>query len=215
MFPICLLAISLSLDALGVGLVYGIKKIKIPLTSKLIICLFSIFYATLSLLLGKSLSYILTPTISKLVGVSILISMGLWLIIQALFKSNSNTEDKLLEKEKTLLKVFIKSFGITIHIVRHPLEGDIDNSGTIDKRESIFLGLALSMDAIGVSIGSALAGFSSMSIPLAIGMFQLCFLYIGISLGKLSSYFKNINTKFLSALPGFILILIAIIRILQ
>ena len=216
LFSIILLATSLSLDALGVGLAYGLRKIKIPLSSKLIICLFSIIYSGAALLLGKSLSTVLPPFISRLLGVAILILMGLWIIFQALLKKSEDsayeyTQEKI---EKTLFKLVIKSMGITIQVVKNPIRGDIDKSGFIDKGESLLLGFALSVDAIGVGIGSGLAGFHSMVIPVIVGLFQLGFLYFGLYIGKKITLFEKINTKFLSILPGILLILLAVVRII-
>ena len=207
-FSIIVLAISLSLDAFGVGIVYGVKQIKIPLPSKLIICFFSILYAGIALVIGKSLSGILSPILAKLVGITILGLMGVWIIIQAILKEKtSNSTDE------TLWQVAIKSLGITIQVIRNPMEFDVDKSGAIDTPESLLLGLALSVDAIGVGIGSALTGFYSPVIPFAIGLFQLVFLYIGTYLGDKVTLLNKINKTVLALLPGVLLIFLALIRI--
>ena len=85
-FSVVLLAISLSLDAFGVGLSYGVRKIKIPILSKIIICFFSIFYAGIALIGGKYLASFLPQNISKIIGITILFGMGTLIIIQALIK---------------------------------------------------------------------------------------------------------------------------------
>jgi putative sporulation protein YtaF len=213
-FSIAILAISLSLDALGVGIVYGLRKIKIPLSSKLIICFFSILYSGLSVILGKTLSKVLSGNASKLIGIAILILMGIWIIIQAIVKKNEDSTyiEKTITQEKTLLKVGIKSLGITIQIIKNPIKGDLDKSGVIDTSESLLLGLALSLDAIGVGIGSALAGFHSMAIPFAVGLCQLIFIYIGTYAGEKFFSAENINKTLFSILPGVLLILLALLR---
>jgi putative sporulation protein YtaF len=205
---IVILAISLSLDALGVGIVYGLKRIKIPFTSKLLICVFSIIYAGMALIFGKALSIILAPFFAKLLGIIVLVLMGIWIIIQALLKEGSDNST-----EQTLWKIVIKSLGITIQVIRNPIEFDIDKSGAIDTPESLLLGLALSVDAIGVGIGSALTGFYSPLIPFAIGLFQMFFLYIGTYLGEKVNLPNRISKKALSLLPGILLIILALIRI--
>lgn len=251
LFSIIILAISLSLDALGVGIVYGLRKVKIPIGSKLIVCLFSILYSGLAIIIGKSLSGLI-PRFAKLCGVVILILMGLWIITQALFKNKTdsgsngmeanpdknwllfrNNEQGLpdtndssyqnrfsrhpggtLEQEvRTLCKIAIKSLGITIHIFRDPLEFDMDHSGIISTSESFLLGLALSVDAIGVGIGSGLMGFDSIWIPLAIGAFQMVFLYTGVFFGEKCAGMFKVNEKLLAILPGTLLILLALLRI--
>lgn len=213
---IVILAISLSLDALGVGMAYGLRKVKIPGSSKLIICLFSIFYSGAALAVGSYMSRILSQHASKLIGIVILILMGIWIIFQSLLKGDSNNtpQQDIHEKDKTLFQVAIKSLGITIQVIRNPVQGDIDKSGIIDNIESILLGLALSIDAIGVGIGSALAGFNSIILPFCIGLFQWLFLYTGTFLGKKFSSVSKINRKLISILPGIMLIFIAIVKIL-
>ncbi len=207
-FSLIVLAISLSIDALGVGLVYGLKKVRIPLSSKLVICLFSIIYAGLAIVVGKAFSYILPPIFAKILGITILSLMGIWIILQALLKDAAEKSTK-----PTLWEVAIKSLGITIQVIRNPMEFDFDKSGAIDTPESLLLGLALSVDAIGVGIGSALTGFYSPSIPFAIGIFQLIFLYMGTFLGQKVCLLQRINQKILSILPGILLIFLAIIRL--
>lgn len=215
LFSISLLATSLSLDALGVGVVYGLRKVKIPLHSKLIICFFSILYSGGALILGSSLSTLLPPYISKLIGILILIIMGIWIIVHALIrKEDSTTKTKAnTPSNKTLFKIAIKSLGITIQVIKNPSEGDIDKSGTIDIAESFLLGLALSIDAIGVGIGSALAGFNSFFLPFTVGLFQLVFLYLGTFVGIKFAGIEKINQRAVAILPGILLICLAIIRI--
>lgn len=214
---IIILSISLSIDALGVGIVYGLRRINIPLIPKLIICFFSILYSGCALILGKTLSLIFPYWISKMIGIGILVVMGIWIIIQAVFKNEkpvaSDNTYPSNKSDNPLFRVVIKSLGITIQVIKNPVCGDIDNSGIIDIRESFLLGLALSIDAIGVGIGSALAGFQSFLIPFAVGLFQLIFLYIGTFSGGKFSSFSKINKRFISILPGILLVCIALIRI--
>ncbi|MDP4180011.1 MAG: sporulation membrane protein YtaF [Bacillota bacterium] len=213
-FTIILLAISLSIDALGVGTVYGLRKIKIPLLSKLFICLFSIVYSAIAQTLGKNLSNILSKNLSSIIGVAILSIMGIWIIIQSFIKSDEPLKTKDNYKTGKLLEIAIKSFGITIQVIRNPVNMDFDKSGTIDIRESFLLGFALSLDAIGVGIGSSLAGCHSMLIPFVVGLFQLIFLYTGLFLGRKITYFERVNKKIISILPGILLLFLALSRII-
>ena len=142
------------------------------------------------------------------------INLGCWIILQGLIKIKCDIEDEAIEKieidikdeenidnnldtgsnlnitKKThikneeLLKIAIKSLGITIQVLRDPSNCDIDKSGIIDLKESLLLGLALSVDAIGVGIGSALSGYHSVFLPFTVGLFQLILLYVGTYLGK-------------------------------
>lgn len=209
------LSTSLSIDALGVGLAYGINRVRIPIRSKLIICFFSIIYSGISLFLGKSLAKIIPPSVSGYLGVVILFAMGITLVTKVILnnKDESSINSDSNNEDKTLYKAVVRSLGITIQIIKNPMKGDIDKSGTIDVLESIMLGLALSVDSIGVGIGSALLGFYSIGIPLCVGIFQLMFLSFGLYIGDKLNRRKNVNKDALELLPGMLLICLALARI--
>ncbi len=211
---IALLAISLSLDALGVGLVYGLRNINIPFHSKSFICLFSILYSGCALFFGNIMAKFLAPSVAKGIGFSILILMGIWIILQALLK-NSPEKTRVVDErsEMPLFSIAIKSLGITIQVIKNPVDFDRDQSGSIDTPESLLLGFALSVDAIGVGIGSALIGFQSICIPLSVGLTQLLLLSAGTYLGKHFAGQLKLNERVLAILPGILLIFLAIMRI--
>ena len=213
LISIAILAFALSLDALGVGVVYGMRKIRIPFFSKLIICFFSIVYSGAALLAGSLVSDHLPVWVSKLAGVSILSIMGFWIIIQAFTRKETGIKKSAPAHGSTLFKLAIKSLGITIQVIRNPAEVDMDGSGIIDSRESILLGLALSVDAIGVSLGFALAGLDSVIIPFAVGSFQMLMLYLGTYMGIRFVSCSKLNKRLVSLLPGILLIILAFARI--
>ena len=212
---IIILSISLSLDAFGVGIVYGLRKTHVPALSRIIICAFSIFYSGAALLIGKGLSSILPHQAAKWIGIGVLTAMGIWIILQGVLDEGKKAKagPEIPAVDQTLFKIAIKSLGISIQVIRHPTDGDIDKSGVIDVFESLLLGLALSIDAIGVGIGSGLAGFSSLFIPLFSGLFQMLFLSTGLYLGKRFSATGWVNEKVMSMLPGLLLICLALARL--
>lgn len=212
---ILLLCISLSIDAFAFGVIYGMKGIGFPIISKLLICFFSIIYALFAQLIGKSFSSLLNPSVSKYLGVLILIVMGIVMLIKTILKCNKNkplTSDNNVKKEK-IFKFVIKSLGITIQIIKNPLDCDIDKSGMIDPLESLLLGFSLSVDAIGAGIGVALSGLYSMFIPIFIGIFQYVFLCTGLLIGNKIKLRNIINQKYLEYLPGILLIILGLVRL--
>lgn len=212
-FTIVALAISLSLDSFGVGIAYGIRKVNIPLVSKLIICFFSIIYSGIAIMLGRFMYTALPPTISKIAGVTILSCMGLYILAQALLKTEKTPQAPVAQKTDLLPGAAKKTPGMTMRVLKDPEEGDLDKSGVIDIRESLLLGFALSIDAIGVGVGSALAGLGSAIIPVAIGLFQLLFLYAGTLLGRKAAGLERLNKKAVSLAPGLLLLMLAVLRI--
>ena len=213
-YAVILLAISLSIDALGLGVSYGMKGIRVPVFPKVLICFSTVIYAFAGLAIGKELLHIFGMNIANMIGVFILIFIGIFMILKSR-KSNRNIEDKIkntTEQQRKLLEIAIKSIGITVMVIKNPVAGDIDNSGVIDIKEAILLGIALNMDATAACIGSTMIGFSSLLIPIFIGVVQMLFIGGGLFIGKAMADRKVINEKLISIIPGLILISLGVMR---
>lgn len=213
---IIMLAVSLNIDSLGVGISYGIRKIKVPMISKIILCSLSIIYTSIAIMFGKWLVAVLPGEITNIIGVTILITMGVLIIVKNVFskesiKENNVTVSKI--KKTNPINFYIKPLQLTIQIIKDPIYGDIDNSNVISSREALYLGIALSIDSLGAGIGSCAAGMSSLFIPFAIGIFQITFLTLGISIGKKIASYPNINKKLSFVISGLLLITLGIIRL--
>lgn len=217
---VIILCITLSIDALFAGFSYGLEGTKIPLGSKLAICAFSVIYSAIALLLGSLAAGFFSPLVGKIIGAVILAGIGIWMIIKPKIKSKKNSQKPQETKEdKTIFRVILKSFGITIEILKNNVsEADIDRSGIIDIKEALLLGFALSVDSLGAGIGFALSGFSAFYIPFCVGLFQLAFLSCGLGFGNLCTKKRRNRNKPADAvtqvIPGVLLILLAGVRLL-
>jgi len=218
-FSIVLLSVTLSADALFAGFSYGLSGTRIPLISKLIICAFSVFYASAALMLGSALACLLSPLAGKIIGAAILALLGVSMILKSKSRPDKNTAVNTDDGvPKTLCKIIIKSLGITVEILKNnPAAGDIDRSGIIDKKEALLLGFALSVDSLGAGIGSALSGLRAWYIPPAVGLCQLAFLSAGLSTGGVLCRGRcGIPAKYdalTRILPGILLIGLSVVRI--
>lgn len=213
MLSILILAVSLSIDALFAGLAYGLGGTKIPLVSKLTICMFSVIYAGLALVLGSVIKNLLPSFACNIIGASILFILGGYMLLKGLFRHDEKKEaEKMLPKDNTIFKIMLKGLGITIQVLRTPSAVDIDKSGTIDLRESILLGSALSLDALGAGIGSAISGMTGFYVPFVIGVCQLMFLSGGLFAGK-RLIKLTINSRAAAILPGLCLIALGVVRL--
>ena len=216
LFSILVLSVSLSIDALFVGFAYALDGTRIPFGSKMIICFFSILYAGIAVFAGSTAARFLPPAVGRAIGAGILFLIGCWMILKGFIKSAS-TGGRTKETGTGGAPIFrwmIRSLGITVQILRNPDAGDIDRSGVIDIRESILLGSALSVDAIGVGIGSALSGLSGWYVPLSIGLCQLLFLSAGLTAGKHIALPKKVDGKIAAVTPGLFLLALAVLRLL-
>lgn len=119
-----LLALSASIDALGLGITYGIKNTKMSKTSNIIIFTIVFCASAISVLIGHYISLLFSPTVSVSLGASLLMILGIYNIYKATHNIDSNTNF------------------------------DLDNSNFIDNKEAIMLGLAVAIDASCVSLSS-------------------------------------------------------------
>ena len=76
MFNSILLALSVSIDSLGIGITYGIRNAKIRLLSMCILFAISIFFTSCSFLLGNFINSMLSELVTKLISSLILIIIG-------------------------------------------------------------------------------------------------------------------------------------------
>ena len=177
-----LLALSVSIDSLGIGVTYGVKKIRISKLSNIVLFAISFCIVSGSIFLGHYISVLLSPTVSTFIGSSFLILLGLYSIYKA---QNYHLPDY-----------------------------DYDHSNNIDKKEAIFLGIGLSIDAASVGVGYGVIGFNDIIFPILVSSFQLIFLNCGNYITKNTINKIEIPENILSIFSGIILILVGLLRIL-
>ncbi|GMB07369.1 sporulation membrane protein YtaF [Thermolongibacillus altinsuensis] len=199
-----LLALAVSIDGFTVGFTYGMRKVSIPIRSLLVISSCSFITLLAAMGIGKIINHLFSPAFAKMIGGTLLIILGLWIIVQFFFKK----EEK---EEKLLINVEIRSLGIVIHILRKPTIADFDRSGTITGIEAVFLGLALSLDAFGAGVSAALLNYSLLSTASLVALLSFCFLLSGLKAGK--AFAKYAWLQKYSFLPGILLILIGIFKL--
>ncbi len=181
LFNCILLALSVSIDSLTIGISYGLKKTKINNISNIILFAISFCITCGSIFLGHYISALFSPILSTILGSSFLIILGIYNIYKSL---NTTLTDY-----------------------------DIDHSNNIDAHESIFLGLALSIDSICVGIGSGIIGLNDIILPFLVATFQLAFLNCGNSISQKIVKYLNVSEPALSIFSSVILIIVGMLRI--
>jgi len=206
-----ILAFAVSLDSFSVGFTYGLRKMKIPLVSIVIIACMSAGTILLSMLIGGLISQLLSPVFAERLGGILLIGLGLWVMFQTIRSSDESEEMVHEEKEeKVIATIEIKYFGIAINVLKKPLDVDIDRSGTIMGLEAFLLGFALSFDAFGAGLGAAMLGYPPLALALCIGLMSSLFISVGMTFGRKLSYINWVNK--LAFLPGILLIFIGVLK---
>ncbi len=84
-----LLALSSSLDSLGIGITYGIKNMKISKISRLILFTISCFVSFSSILLGNFINNFISNSFANLIGCSVLVFIGVSMIFKSISNSNN------------------------------------------------------------------------------------------------------------------------------
>ena len=179
-----LLALSASIDALSLGITYGIKKTKMSKTANILIFTIVLICSTVAILVGHFLSLLFSPTFSVLLGSSLLIILGIYNIYKGIKKSNT----------------FVNF--------------DVDNSNYIDNKEATAIGLAVAVDASCVSMGAGIIGYISFILPIFMAIFHTLFVNCGNFIAKSVVDKLNVPSNILSIFSGTLLILIGISRII-
>jgi putative sporulation protein YtaF len=220
-----LLSFAVSLDGFGVGMTYGVRKIKIPVLSVMIISLCSGLILLLSMLVGVAMAKWIPPQGASVVGAVILIGIGFAALIQFIRSgereervhgdtdTNKHRDTELTETTNNapVVKLELQLFGFIIQILRTPSAADVDRSGTISAGEAFLLGTALSLDAFGAGIGAALVGFPPILTAMLIAASSGLFLWSGTKVGFWASKWRWVRQ--LSMLPGIILITMGILKL--
>lgn len=207
-------AIALSLDGFGVGLSYGMRKIRIPWKSLLVISISSAVALAASMVAGQIIASFLTKGLASFLGGLALILVGAWLLLQGWSQrlTSHDSSDPCSFGELTIFKLNIPSLGLVIKILKEPSKADFDESGTISVNEAVFLGFALAMDALGAGLGAAMMGFNPWFIPLVLAGAKFTLVSLGLYLG--SHFLMDRFRKDLGLLPGMIIIALGIMQLI-
>lgn len=76
-----LLAFSVSIDSLGIGITYGIRNAKIKFISRCILFIMSVFFTYCSFAIGDFIKSILSELVTKAISSGILVIIGILIII--------------------------------------------------------------------------------------------------------------------------------------
>ncbi|MDI3540817.1 MAG: hypothetical protein PWP66_355 [Thermosediminibacterales bacterium] len=205
-FTVFLLALAISVDAFMTGVSYGMREINIPPLSLTVISIITISFLLIAMKVGIILSTYLSSRLAVALGALILISVGLSSVYKVHFSDHKNGI-------KPLLHIKIKSLGLIIKILKEPVKADMDISGDINLKEAWLLGTALALDSLGAGLGAGVTGYNLWLTVLLTSVFTPLAIITGIKIGRFVFNYDSIknSTKFL---PGIILVLIGILRIL-
>jgi len=203
------IVIAVSLDGFGVGITYGMQKIRINFVALLVIMLCSGAIVITSMLIGHILRMFISPALTSVLGSIILIVLGLF-VLSSIIRTNKNTKENNKKFDENGEPVSRMSHFKSV--VSDPHRADKDRSGSISVGEAIVLGTALAMDAFGAGLGAAMLGYSPILTSILIATMSGAFVYSGIKIGFLLS--KNQTLAKLTYFPPILLIFIGMYNLI-
>lgn len=199
------IVIAVSLDGFGVGITYGMRKIRINMISLGIIVSCSGIIVLISMTIGHMIRTFIPPYVTSMMGSFILIGLGLFVLFSIV---RQNQARKKAQRISEALKSPVQR--ITA-VIQNPSEADQDQSGIISAGEAIVLGTALALDAFAAGLGASMLGYSPFITAISIALMSGLFLFTGMTLGRFLSQSKTL-TK-LTYLPPLILIIIGVFHL--
>ena len=201
-----LLVLALSLDAFAASIAYGVNKIKMPISSILVIDFICAFSLGISMLLGSIFRILVPESILIIISFLILLSLGIYYLFEGIIKANLG---KNLDSNRKI-KVNIFDLKLIIEIYVDQTKADFNYSKDLSSKEALYLAIALSLDSIAVGFGSGIVDINYLQVMI----FSLIFGIIAIWTGLLVGRKLAVNTKIdLSWLSGVILIILAIAKV--
>lgn len=194
MVTVLILSAAVSVDAMGVGISFGVRRIKMGFAAMLVMSLTGLCILIPSVLAGTYIQSMAGENMGKYISGVILILMGLWILIQTGKKAET-------------------SGSRTVKVMREPEMGDINGSGSIDCVEAVFIGAATSIDAVGICMGTAGMTSCGVIFPVVAMAMQFLFLVIGIKMGKAAG--KYFNTDICTFLSGVLVVIMGVLNIIR
>ena len=208
-FYVLLLGLAVSIDGFVAGVAYGLKNIRMPLVSLIIVGIVASICTAVAMVMAYMVGQFINTDIAIVLGALLLIMLGLWSLCQQYFtKSVASYE---MDGEVTARKLTFSFGRLVISIMAKPETADVDRLGFISSLEAVFLGLAVGADAMVGTFAAALMGPLPLYTPIAIGLIHM----ICIAGGCYSSrkfFPENIKKRF-PYLPGTLLIILGLLRL--
>ncbi len=141
------LAISTSLDSLGVGVIYGLGGIRIRVASHLCICAVMMAITWGAVAAGNEVSTYLPEAVARGIGAISFSVTGIWILLPLMHKKPGIAapgRDVPIDRAVS-----------PVDLLKDPETADVDGSRTIELKEALLLGIALSVNNIfgGMSAG--------------------------------------------------------------
>ena len=164
------IAIASNLDNLAVGVSYGVRGIELPPLPNLVISAIAFALTYLAASLGVSVAQFMTDRAAVVAGAMLMIGLGIWVMPAG--------------KPRRRLSSGASSRPSVFRILAEPELADLDRSGTISVFESLFLGLAVSLNCFTNGLSAGLWKLGVPEVALCNAVLSYLSLWFGSWLGR-------------------------------
>lgn len=193
------LAISSNVDNFAVGVAYGVKKIKIGILSNLVIAVISASGTSFSMSIGEIISKFLPAHVAKLLGSGALLAIGVWGIWDTL---RTQRQEKRNRNKSSEHELSYNTF------IQKPERADLDNSRTIDVKESVTIAFAVTINNLAGGIGGGISGLNIAITTVITFVISMLGVPLGYFLG--ASFAARMSGKWSGILSAGMIICIAV-----
>lgn len=193
-----LFGFSASIDSFIVGMTYGVKKMHISSCKNLIISTITLVGTVLSILAGSRIAPFLPERAAKAAGSMILILLGIYYIVKFI----------LIYFKKRRTANALSANALSANALSYSAASGRPDTGLLTGREAAALGLALSVNNIGIGLGASISGIRLASTAAVTFFLSILLLALGNRLGKL--HFLQFAGRFADPLAGLILIVLGL-----
>ena len=205
---VILLAVAVSIDGFVAGVAYGLRHIRMPLISLVIVGVVTTILTGIAMFCAYVLGQFIDTDIAIISGSLLLILLGTWSLFQQYLTKDIPSYE--LNGEPTIRRLTFSVGRLVVSIVAKPETADFDHLGYISSLEAIFLGIAVGLDAMVGTFAAALMGVLPYYTPLAVGLIHMGCIALGCY-ASCSFVPENIKKQF-PYLPGVLLIFLGLIR---
>lgn len=209
LFYVITLGIAVSIDGFVAGTAYGLRNIRMPWLSLLIVCAVTALCTAFAMFCAYMFAQLIDTDLALAIGACLLILLGIWSIFQQYLTKSIPTYE--CDGEVTAKKLTISIGRLVISIMAKPETADVDRLGIISPLEAVFLALAIGLDAMVGTFGAALMGPLPLYTPLAIGVIHLICVYSGCVMA--ARLVSNHMKERLPYFPGALLIVLGLLRL--
>lgn len=203
---IWVIALAVALDGFGVGVAYGLRRVRLGPAAMAMLFLAPAAAAAGGMAAGAWLRGSLgPPALGRTLSGALLVALGVWIVRRA-----------RREHRRRAGPPPRAGFRVYWRILDEPAQADLDHSGCLDPLEGGLLGTALALDAMGAGISLGMAGGVSWAFALAVGAAQLGVFCAGLRAGRLAAQNGSPRTApSLGVAAGGLVVLVGFLRLLS